>query len=80
MDNFPVKLAAMIPFEMHLKAMKDAIAEYELIPTEDNKEMIASVAMLISLQTVANREGVDEMCEELDQIEKAHNFFKINKN
>ena len=80
MDNFPVHLAAMIPFEMHIQAMEDAIKEYKLIPTEENKKLISSAAMLLSLHTVAEREGVDKMCKEIDDIERAHNFFKINKN
>lgn len=80
MDNFPVHLAAMIPFETHIDAMKDAIKEYELIPSEDNKKLIITAAMLLSLHAVAEKEGVDEMCEEINKIEKATNLFKINKN
>lgn len=80
MNNFPVHLAAMIPFEMHIQAMKDAIKEYELVPSEDNKSLVSSAAMLLSLHSVAEKEGVDEMCKEIDDIERAHNFFKINEN
>jgi len=80
MDNFPVHLASMIPFEMHVNALKDAIKEYELIPSDENKELITTAAMLISLHIVAEKEGVDNMCENIDRIERANNFFKINEN
>ena len=78
--NFAVELAASIPFESHLEALKEAIEEYLENPTDDLKHSVMMGAMLLSMKGITDDKSTEQVIEDLDNIERATNFFKLPKN
>lgn len=79
--NLQLFLAEMIPFEAHLKNIKNAIDDYLLIPSEEKKEEIEGFVIFLTMHLAAAKKGgADKLSSELNEIEKSHKFFKTNSN
>ena len=78
--NFAVELANAIPFDTHLTTLKEAIEEYFENPTEEAKECVMMGVMLTAMKGVTDNKSVDEVIKDLNDIERANNFFKTTKN
>lgn len=71
-------IAKVLPEEKILNDLKDAIQNYQLVPSEENKKQIEINCMLFQTKISVEREGFMEMASRLNEIERADRAMNGN--
>jgi len=79
-NDFIIQLVNMLPFEEHLRIVKESIEEYEFEPSDEKKESVYVAAMMLSLKASAEKNGAAGLSKSLNDITRAVNFFNTPKN
>ena len=75
-------VATATPTKHLVEKLQEALSEYELVPTEDNKRavMLHLFMLLVHLENDGSLNKMTEMLKELNTIEKAKNLLTPQKN
>lgn len=70
--NIALLLGNIMPEEMLLEQMEEALTNHKLIKSEDSKGRLRVVCMLFLAKEAGEKEGIDAVMKRSDQIDKIY--------
>lgn len=79
MKDLMLMLSDAMPEKMLVQMLKDHIEEYLKTPTQENKSMMVGFAHMLVMKQLTDKMGLDKIMTEMASMEKAKDFFTLNK-
>jgi hypothetical protein len=73
-------LLKVIPFNILISNLKEAIDEYENVPSDDNKEDLCQAALMVSTKKIVDEKGLDTVMTDIKKTQAAHRLFDFDEN
>lgn len=76
MADITVFLAKLMPEEVLLEMLSDALQEYRTVSTDENRKRLLMTLGLASLKFASEKMSMAEVSKEIEQIGKFRQMFK----
>lgn len=77
--DLALMIADMFPLEMMVEMLKESLKDYELDPSEENRQkLIGNCMMIATKQAVDAHGGLEQTMKHLDEIKTAKALYDKN--
>jgi hypothetical protein len=75
-----LQILKIMPFSTLVNNLKEAIDDYENIPSDENKEDLCQAALMVSTKKIVDKKGLDTVITDIKKTQAAHRLFDFDKN
>lgn len=73
-------LLKIMPFSMLVKGLKEAIDDYETVPSDENRENLCQAALMVSTKKIVDEKGLDTVINDVKKTQAASRLFDFDAN